>query len=107
MGCAAFGGRHFQAPRQRSLDPYRGVGRYREAHIRVQKEPVVGPAGAGTDYIYPEGSPDRPQSRRSGDPSGQIRWNIYKSRIRGSDNVFPPRHRSVDLARRAHCLRRR
>ena len=41
-------------------DPYRGVGRKNEAHIRVQKEPVIWPAGAGTDYFHPEGSPHKP-----------------------------------------------
>lgn len=60
VGCAACGGRHYQSPSQFTLVPYRGVGRYREAHIRVQKEPVVWPVGTGTDYIYPEGSPDHP-----------------------------------------------
>ena len=51
-------------------DPCRGWGRHPSAHIRAQREPVVPPAGTGTEYHRPEGSPDgsprsdRPDVRR-------------------------------------------
>lgn len=36
-----------------ALDRYRGWGRYPLARIRAQREPVVSPAGAGTEYRRP------------------------------------------------------
>lgn len=48
-------------------DPCRGWGRHPSAHIRAQREPVVPPAGTGTEYRRPEGSPDgSPRSGRRG-----------------------------------------
>lgn len=34
-------------------NPKRGLGQNRKAHIRVQKEPAISPAGTGTDYVHP------------------------------------------------------
>ena len=45
-------------------DPCRGWGRHPSAHIRAQREPVVPPAGTGTEYHRPEGSPDGSPRRR-------------------------------------------
>lgn len=44
-------------------DPFRGWGRHLLAHIRAQKEPVVSPAGTGTEYRRPDGSPDASRAR--------------------------------------------
>ena len=56
-------------------DPCRGWGRNSSAHIRAQREPVVSPAGTGTDYRRPEGSPDDSHHAGSGKPSGDpSRW---------------------------------
>ena len=41
-----------------ALDPCRGWGRHPSAHIRAQRAPVVPPAGTGTEYHRPDGSPD-------------------------------------------------
>jgi len=46
-------------------DPCRGWGRHPSAHIRAQREPVVPPAGTGTEYRRPEGSPDGSPQHRS------------------------------------------
>ena len=52
-----------------SPDPFRGWGRKPLAHIRAQREPVVSPAGTGTEYRGPEGSPD--DSRSAGGPASR------------------------------------
>lgn len=45
--------------------PCRGWGRQPLAHIRAQREPVVSPAGTGTEYRRPEGSSDGSPWHRS------------------------------------------
>lgn len=45
-------------------DPCRGWGRHPSAHIRAQREPVVPPAGTGTEYRRPDGSPDGSQQHK-------------------------------------------
>ncbi|VVM53987.1 hypothetical protein PS624_00933 [Pseudomonas fluorescens] len=65
MGCAS--NWHVSLPDTVAVitpDPHRGVGRNRGAHIRVQKEPVIWPAGAGTDYVHPEGSRHDPKGNQ-------------------------------------------
>lgn len=52
-----------------SPDPFRGWGRKPLAHIRAQREPVVSPAGTGTEYRGPEGSPG--DSRSTGRPASR------------------------------------
>lgn len=71
-------------------DPCRGWGRNPSAHIRAQREPVVPPAGTGTEYRRPEGSPDgsprrdRPGVRRPFTIDGSMSINgIAADAIRG------------------------
>lgn len=71
-------------------DPCRGWGRYPLAHIRAQREPVVPPAGTGTEYHRPDGSPDgsprhgRPGVRRPLVIDGSISINgVAADAIRG------------------------
>ena len=71
-------------------DPCRGWGRNPSAHIRAQREPVVPPAGTGTEYHRPEGSPDgsprrdRPGVRRPFTIDGSMSINgIAADAIRG------------------------
>ncbi len=96
-----------------ALDPCRGWGRYPSAHIRAQREPVVPPAGTGTEYRRPEGSPDgSPRSGRPGvrrplviDDEHLDQWSCGK-RDSWRNGLLVPRagHRA---ARRAHRCRRR
>ena len=71
-------------------DPCRGWGRHPSAHIRAQREPVVPPAGTGTEYRRPEGFPDgsprrgRPGVRRLLAIDGSISINgVAEDAIRG------------------------
>jgi hypothetical protein len=65
VGCCSPGRRQSRSLRQQS-HPTRvvaGVG-ILLAHIRAQREPVVPPAGTGTEYRRPEGSPDGSQQHK-------------------------------------------
>ena len=94
-------------------DPCRGWGRNPSAHIRAQREPVVPPAGTGTEYHRPEGSPDGSQrhkpARRQETPRHQRehfdQWNRGRGDSRRSDLLVSRTRRGA--ARRAHRCRRR
>ena len=94
-------------------DPCRGWGRHPSAHIRAQREPVVPPAGTGTEYRRPEGSPDGSQrhkpARRQETPRHRQehldQWNRGRGDSRKSDLLVSRTRRGA--ARRAHRCRRR
>ena len=94
-------------------DPCRGWGRNPSAHIRAQREPVVPPAGTGTEYRRPEGSPDGSQrhkpARRQEIPRHKRehfdQWNRGRGDSRRSDLLVSRTRRGA--ARRAHRCRRR
>ncbi len=93
-------------------DPCRGWGRHPSAHIRAQREPVVPPAGTGTEYRRPEGSPDgslrhRP-ARRQETPRHRRKHLDQRSRGRRDsrrNGLLVSRARRWG-ARRAHRCRR-
>lgn len=94
-------------------DPCRGWGRHPSAHIRAQREPIVPPAGTGTEYRRPKGSPDgSPQhglARRQETPRHRRKhldqWNRSRCDSRRSDLLVSRTRRRV--VRRAHRCRRR
>ena len=57
-------------------DPFRGWGRYRSAHIRAQKEPVVSPAGTGIEHHRPRRVSWHLACKASGDPSGRTQKSL-------------------------------
>ncbi len=92
--------------------PCRGWGRQPLAHIRAQREPVVPPAGTGTEYRRPEGSPDdshdgashreTPRDGRKGHRSAEWRQVRF---LEGNDLLVPLA--VTGQAGRAHRCRRR
>ena len=63
-----------------SPDPCRGWSRNVVAHIRAQREPVVSPAGTGTEYPRPKGPL---HGSRGGKASGSPSWPRQGTPIKG------------------------
>lgn len=83
--------------------PCRGWGRNPLARIRVQKEPVVSPAGAGIDYRRPSGSPGGSPRKTPEDPPRRRKHAEQKVRGNGQRTKLPSRQPGRKRrGRRAH-----
>lgn len=93
-------------------DPFRGWGRYRSAHIRAQKEPVVSPAGTGIEHRRPRRVSWCLACKAPGDPSDRTQKSLInrlRLRNRAENTFIPPgdtnRWRGTCLCRRRRHAR--